>query len=208
MMHLRHDEDHVAPPLSEREAEHRLHGICFKTGPPGTLGVELEWLVCDRSDPALSVPHQRVARSLAVLDAPGSLPGAGRLTFEPGGQVELSSAPAASLGDCVAGASRDLAALRQALRPAGLTLLLGTDLVKDPAVLLAAYDDHAGVTAAFNKNILSVLNTELGAGFDTDAFEHVAIWDPAAEWIEMRLRSRSAGGHAARHRAAGHLRCG
>ena len=82
-----------------------------------------------------------------------------------------------------------LAALRARMGD-GDALLLGTDLVKDPAVLLAAYDDHAGVTAAFNKNILSVLNTELGADFDTDAFEHVAIWDPAAEWIEMRLRSR------------------
>ena len=71
----------------------------------------------------------------------------------------------------------------------GDALLLGTDLVKDPAVLVAAYDDAAGVTAAFNKNILSVLNAELGADFDSDAFDHVALWDPAAEWIEMRLRS-------------------
>jgi L-histidine Nalpha-methyltransferase len=68
-------------------------------------------------------------------------------------------------------------------------LLLGTDLVKEPAVLVEAYDDAAGVTAAFNKNILSVLNAELGADFDPDAFDHVALWDPAAEWIEMRLRS-------------------
>jgi len=71
----------------------------------------------------------------------------------------------------------------------GDALLLGTDLVKDPAVLVAAYDDAAGVTAAFNKNILSVLNAELGADFDLDAFDHVALWDPVAEWIEMRLRS-------------------
>ena len=71
----------------------------------------------------------------------------------------------------------------------GDALLLGTDLVKDPAVLVAAYDDAAGVTAAFNKNILSVLNTSLGARFDPDAFEHVALWDPDREWIEMRLRS-------------------
>jgi dimethylhistidine N-methyltransferase/ergothioneine biosynthesis protein EgtC len=71
----------------------------------------------------------------------------------------------------------------------GDALLLGTDLVKDPAVLVAAYDDAAGVTAAFNKNILAVLNAELGATFDLDEFEHVAIWDAAAEWIEMRLRS-------------------
>jgi L-histidine Nalpha-methyltransferase len=61
--------------------------------------------------------------------------------------------------------------------------------VKDPGVLVAAYDDAAGVTAAFNKNILSVLNTRLGARFDQDAFEHVARWDPDHEWIEMRLRS-------------------
>jgi L-histidine Nalpha-methyltransferase len=81
-----------------------------------------------------------------------------------------------------------LASLRARLQP-GDALLLGTDLVKDPAVLLAAYDDSAGVTAAFNKNILSVLNSELGADFDLDAFEHVAYWDPDAEWIEMRLRS-------------------
>ena len=81
-----------------------------------------------------------------------------------------------------------LARLRAGLRP-GDGLLLGTDLVKDPAVLVAAYDDAAGVTAAFNKNVLAVLNAELGADFDLDAFDHVAVWDPAAEWIEMRLRS-------------------
>ncbi len=56
-------------------------------------------------------------------------------------------------------------------------------------MLVAAYDDSAGVTAAFNKNVLPVLNRELGADFDLDTFEHVAHWDPDAEWIEMRLRS-------------------
>ena len=81
-----------------------------------------------------------------------------------------------------------LASLRSRLRP-GDAFLLGTDLVKDPAVLVAAYDDAAGVTAAFNKNILSVLNAALGADFDLDAFEHVALWDARSEWIEMRLRS-------------------
>jgi L-histidine N-alpha-methyltransferase len=77
------------------------------------------------------------------------------------------------------------------LRP-GDAFLLGTDLVKDPAVLVAAYDDDAGVTAAFNKNVLAVLNAELGADFDLDAFEHVAAWDARREWIEMRLRATSA----------------
>jgi L-histidine N-alpha-methyltransferase len=71
----------------------------------------------------------------------------------------------------------------------GDALLLGTDLVKDPSVLVAAYDDEAGVTAAFNKNVLSVLNHELGADFDPDSFEHVAVWDAEREWIEMRLRA-------------------
>ncbi|MGH3156131.1 MAG: L-histidine N(alpha)-methyltransferase [Streptosporangiaceae bacterium] len=81
-----------------------------------------------------------------------------------------------------------LARIRASLR-AGDTLLLGTDLVKDRATLVAAYDDSAGVTAAFNKNVLAVLNTELGANFDLDQFGHVALWDPQREWIEMRLRS-------------------
>jgi L-histidine N-alpha-methyltransferase len=81
-----------------------------------------------------------------------------------------------------------LSRIRSAAGP-GDTLLLGTDLVKDPATLVAAYDDPAGVTAAFNKNVLAVLNAELGADFDLDEFDHVARWDPEAEWIEMRLRS-------------------
>ncbi|MDT0380593.1 L-histidine N(alpha)-methyltransferase [Streptomyces sp. DSM 42041] len=71
-------------------------------------------------------------------------------------------------------------------------LLLGTDLVKDPATLVAAYDDAQGVTAAFNRNVLAVLNRELDADFAPDDFDHVAVWDAEREWIEMRLRARSA----------------
>ncbi|BDH06365.1 L-histidine N(alpha)-methyltransferase [Streptomyces seoulensis] len=84
-----------------------------------------------------------------------------------------------------------LATVRSLLAP-GDALLLGTDLVKDEAVLVRAYDDASGVTAAFNKNVLSVVDRELGADFDPDAFDHVARWDPEREWIEMRLRSRTA----------------
>lgn len=69
-------------------------------------------------------------------------------------------------------------------------LLLGTDLVKDSDRLVAAYDDPGGVTAAFNRNVLAVLNRELGADFDPDAFDHVARWDAEERWMEMRLRSR------------------
>ncbi|HEX4061564.1 MAG TPA: L-histidine N(alpha)-methyltransferase [Streptosporangiaceae bacterium] len=84
--------------------------------------------------------------------------------------------------------ARFLARLRASLRE-GDTLLLGTDLVKDAGLLVAAYDDSAGVTAAFNKNVLAVLNAELGARFDPDTFDHVALWDARREQIEMRLRS-------------------
>ena len=76
----------------------------------------------------------------------------------------------------------------QALRP-GDTFLLGTDLVKDPVRLQRAYDDTAGVTAEFNRNVLRVVNRELDADFAVELFEHVALWDARQEWIEMRLRS-------------------
>jgi L-histidine N-alpha-methyltransferase len=69
-------------------------------------------------------------------------------------------------------------------------LLLGTDLVKDPAILVPAYDDAAGVTAEFNRNVLYVINRELKADFEPEAFRHVALWDAQREWIEMRLESR------------------
>ncbi|WP_433477678.1 L-histidine N(alpha)-methyltransferase [Spirillospora sp. CA-142024] len=68
-------------------------------------------------------------------------------------------------------------------------LLLGADLVKDAGRLVRAYDDAVGVTAEFNRNVLRVIDRELDADFDPDAFEHVAVWNEAEEWIEMRLRS-------------------
>jgi L-histidine Nalpha-methyltransferase len=69
-------------------------------------------------------------------------------------------------------------------------LLLGTDLVKDPAVIEAAYDDSEGVTAEFNRNVLHVINRELGADFVPEAFEHIAFFDRQREWVEMRLRAQ------------------
>lgn len=81
-----------------------------------------------------------------------------------------------------------LAALHDALAP-GEALLLGAGLVTDPGVLVPAYDDAAGVTAEFNRNVLHVLNRELDADFDVSAFSHVALWDTEREWIEMRLRA-------------------
>jgi L-histidine N-alpha-methyltransferase len=82
--------------------------------------------------------------------------------------------------------------LRQIARLLGPAdyLLMGTDLVKDPRVLEAAYDDAQGVTAEFNRNVLRVLNRELSADFNPEDFDHVALFDTQNEWIEMRLRAR------------------
>ena len=82
-----------------------------------------------------------------------------------------------------------LGSLARSLGPTD-RLLIGTDLVKDRAVLEAAYNDSQGVTAQFNRNVLHVVNARLGADFDPEAFEHVAFFDEANAWIEMRLRAR------------------
>ncbi|MEU6486082.1 ergothioneine biosynthesis glutamate--cysteine ligase EgtA [Streptomyces sp. NPDC046887] len=112
-------------PLAEREAEDLLRCICFKTGPPRTVGVEVEWFVHDLSDPYRPVSHDRLRAAVARLR---TLPLASPLTLEPGGQLELSSPPAASLMECVTTVSADLRAVRAALRTAGLTLTgAGTD---------------------------------------------------------------------------------
>jgi L-histidine Nalpha-methyltransferase len=84
-----------------------------------------------------------------------------------------------------------LARLRSTMGPDD-RLVIGTDLVKDRAVLEAAYNDSAGVTAEFNRNVLRVINAGLEADFDPDAFEHVAFFDEASSWIEMRLRANGA----------------
>jgi L-histidine N-alpha-methyltransferase len=84
-----------------------------------------------------------------------------------------------------------LAALAETLQP-GDSLLLGTDLVKDADRLVRAYDDSAGVTAQFNRNVLAVVNRELEADFDVESFTHVAKWNTAEERIEMWLRANAA----------------
>jgi glutamate--cysteine ligase len=126
-----------AVPLSEDDAVAHIHGICFKTGPPERVGVELEWLVRDAHDPALPVVPARVKGALAGLDSPGALPAKGRLTTEPGGQLELSSRPAASVGECVADAARDMATVTEAMQAAGLRLSgYGLDPFRPPLRVL------------------------------------------------------------------------
>ncbi|MFD5469644.1 L-histidine N(alpha)-methyltransferase [Streptomyces sp. NPDC127105] len=133
-------------------------------------------LVAER--PGLNV-HALIADFTAGLALPPS-PGPRLVAFLGG-----------TIGNLLPGERAEFLAAVRALLSPGDALLLGTDLVKAEDVLVRAYDDAAGVTAAFNRNVLNVVNRELGADFEPDAFDHVALWDPANEWIEMRLRSRT-----------------
>ncbi|WP_081690786.1 L-histidine N(alpha)-methyltransferase [Conexibacter woesei] len=114
----------------------------------------------------------------------------GRVPEPVDGRPRIVAFLGGTIGNFTPGSRRRfLRGLSQLLGPDDF-LLLGTDLVKDPAVLEAAYDDSAGVTAAFNRNVLTVLNRELDADFAVDAYEHVAFFDRDREWIEMRLRAQ------------------
>jgi L-histidine N-alpha-methyltransferase len=127
-------------------------------------GLEVHGLVGDFERHLVHLPEPRGARLVAFL---GGTIG----NFPPGSRRRFLRSIARTLGD-------------------DGWLLLGTDLVKDPHMLEAAYDDAAGVTAEFNLNVLHVMNRELGCDFDPDGFDHVAFWDAEREWVEMRLRSR------------------
>ncbi|WP_371664131.1 ergothioneine biosynthesis glutamate--cysteine ligase EgtA [Streptomyces sp. NBC_00280] len=111
--------------LSEAEVEALVRGICFKTGPPRTIGVEVEWLVHELRQPQLPVTPERLEAAYAALR---TLPLRSALTVEPGGQLELSSAPADSLMECVGSVSADLDAVRAVLREHGLGIVgIGQD---------------------------------------------------------------------------------
>lgn len=154
-------------PVDVSESALRLAAAALETEYPG---LAIHAVVSDFEE-SLGLPR--------AADGPGGGPGGPRLVAFLG----------STIGNMVpAERAAFLGRVRAQLAP-GDAFLLGTDLVKDPAVLVAAYDDDAGVTAAFNKNVLAVLNGELGADFDLSAFEHVARWDAGREWIEMRLRS-------------------
>jgi glutamate--cysteine ligase len=127
----------VEADLREEDAEAYVRGVCFKTGPPARTGVELEWLVHDRVDPGAPVDPKRLDAALAGLGSGGVLRGGGVLTREPGGQVELSSAPAESVADCVRDGAADLAVLRGALAGHGLDLVgAGLEPLRDPPRVL------------------------------------------------------------------------
>lgn len=97
--------------------------------------------------------------------------------------------PGSTLGNFDAEPAGELLGLLRTLAGRGGALVIGIDLVKDRDILLRAYDDAAGVTAAFNLNVLVRLNRELGADFDPHGFRHTAVWNAAASRIEMHLTS-------------------
>ena len=111
------------------------------------------------------------------------------LTEIPGGGRRLFVFLGSTIGNLTPGPRADFLAALSAQMRSGDSLLLGTDLVKDTARLVRAYDDAAGVTAAFNRNVLAVINRQLDADFDVDGFEHVARWNAGEERIEMWLRA-------------------
>ncbi|AGZ45979.1 L-histidine N(alpha)-methyltransferase [Actinoplanes friuliensis] len=156
----------------------------------GTLGA---FTPLDVSSAALGEAVDRLTErypGLAVRGVVGDL--TRHLAHIPDGDNRMVAFLGGTIGNLVPDERAEfLSNLRAALRP-GEWLLLGTDLVKDPAIVVPAYDDAAGVTADFNRNVLRVVNHRLGADFDVDAFAHVALWDAENEWIEMRLRATTA----------------
>jgi L-histidine Nalpha-methyltransferase len=108
------------------------------------------------------------------------------------GATRLVALLGGTIGNFPPGTRRNVLAKIAGLLGPEDRLLLGTDLVKDPHVIEAAYNDSAGVTAEFNRNLLHVLNRELDADFAPDAFDHVAFYDRRNEWLEMRLRAKRA----------------
>ncbi|GAA0479785.1 ergothioneine biosynthesis glutamate--cysteine ligase EgtA [Streptomyces sp. NPDC046215] len=168
------ESDRAGPPrvVGEAEADSLVRGICFKTGPPRLLGVELEWLVHDLGDPARPVAPPLLA---AAADRLRALPLRSLITVEPGGQLEFSSRPARSLTACVEEVSADLARARPALRDLGLTLAgYGQDPWHPPRRVLAtprydAMEAHYDRWSTAGRTIMcrtASVQVSLDAGFE------------------------------------------
>lgn len=161
--------------LNEDEAAAYVGGICFKTGPPRRVGVELEWLLRDRAAPSRVVSPARLDDALEPLWTDG-LPRGSRLTREPGGQLEVSSPPGDGLADCIALTAADLAVLRKAVERSG-TLLYGRGLdpsLTPPRVLehpryraMEAHFDRSGPWGRMMMRATAAVQISLDAGDDT-----------------------------------------
>jgi len=167
----------MAPALSEDDAQAHVHGVCFKTGPPERVGIELEWIVHDGVDPRRDVGPERLEAALAPLVRGEGAAFASGLTREPGGQVELSSPPAATLAECAATLREDTAALSRELARHGL-VLAGHGLEpfrKHRRVLdhpryraMEVYFDRAGSWGRMMMRGTASVQVNLDAGEDTD----------------------------------------
>nr|WP_206324328.1 ergothioneine biosynthesis glutamate--cysteine ligase EgtA [Streptomyces sp. HNM0574] len=163
--------------MDVEQAEDHVGGICFKTGPPRRVGVELEWLVRDSTDPARPVPATRLDGVLDPLWTPGALPGGSRLTREPGGQLEVSAPPGDTLAECVELAATDLAVLRKSVAEEGV-LLHGRGLDPEfapPRVLthpryraMEAYFDQSGPWGRTMMRATAAVQVSLDAGDESE----------------------------------------
>ncbi|WP_406287635.1 ergothioneine biosynthesis glutamate--cysteine ligase EgtA [Embleya sp. NBC_00896] len=162
--------------LKEDDAQAHVHGVCFKTGPPARVGIELEWIVHDGVDARREVTPERLDEALAPLTGPGGLPFGSRLTREPGGQVELSSLPATTLAGCVAELRADTEALRRALAASGLVLAgHGLEPYQDPPRIvdhpryraMETYFDRDGTWGRMMMRGTASVQVNLDAGDET-----------------------------------------
>ncbi|MFI8191874.1 ergothioneine biosynthesis glutamate--cysteine ligase EgtA [Streptomyces sp. NPDC085946] len=175
--------------ITEAEVEALVRGICFKTGPPRRLGVEVEWLVHEPRAPRLPVSPERLEAAYAALR---TVPLGSALTVEPGGQLELSSPPAASLAECIGTVSADLDAVRAVLREDGLALVgIGHDPWQRPRRFLREprYDameaclDRTGPAGRAMMCTSASVQVCLDAGYEEPgALGHVRRW-----WLAHRL---------------------
>jgi glutamate--cysteine ligase len=173
----------------DRAAGH-IHGVCFKTGPPESAGVELEFLVLDRTQPHRHVPSERLDAALASLPTTdGRLPSGTLLTREPGGQLELSTSCAPGPLACVATAADDLALVRRALDEQGLDLSgYGLDPFRDPPRVLdqpryaamEAYFDRIGPWGRMMMRATAAVQLNLDAGTENGGIDgYRARWQLA-----------------------------
>jgi dimethylhistidine N-methyltransferase len=148
----------------------------------------------DISEDALAKAADALARDypqLLVLPIAGDFTNAFRLPAAVHGRVKIGFFPGSTIGNFThAEALRFLRSVKKLLGDDSV-LLIGADLVKDEETLLAAYDDVGGLTARFNKNLLTRINCELGGNFDLDAFDHLALWNAERTRMEMHLVSRA-----------------
>jgi L-histidine N-alpha-methyltransferase len=168
---------------SSQKTEHLLRPLLARRG-------EALYVPMDFSESAVREASVRLIGEYPGLRVHGMI---GDFEKHLGGLPEADGRLFAFLGGTIGNFKPDrmlffLKRLANLLNPSD-SLLVGVDLVKDHDVLEAAYDDSAGVTAEFNKNVLASINKNLGANFDLDGFEHVAFFDAENSWIEMRLRS-------------------